>query len=218
VIDVAASTGAESSAGGPVPRDQIRAGTADRERVVKQLNEAFGEGRLDVAELEERVGAAYAAKTLGELTPLTVDLPNAGAPPIPASGWPPPTWPPPPTPPAAPRPLNRPATVQDLKQAALDLATSKINARLDRDRMRREQRMMREQRRSVHRQQRYDLMRQATGSRYSVAAWASTSALCFVIWLIAVLTGGGLNPWFLWVAGPWGIMLLMRALADRRAS
>ena len=53
----------------------IRAGNADRERVVAQLNTAFSEGRLDVAELDERVAAAYAAKTLGELVPLTVDLP-----------------------------------------------------------------------------------------------------------------------------------------------
>ncbi len=53
----------------------IRAGNADRERVVAQLNAAFSEGRLDVAELDERVAAAYAAKTVGELVPLTADLP-----------------------------------------------------------------------------------------------------------------------------------------------
>jgi hypothetical protein len=53
----------------------VRAGNADRERVVAQLNAAFAEGRLDVGELDERVAAAYAAKTLGELVPLTADLP-----------------------------------------------------------------------------------------------------------------------------------------------
>jgi hypothetical protein len=53
----------------------IRAGNADREKVVVQLNAAFAEGRLDVGELDERVAAAYAAKTLGELVPLTADLP-----------------------------------------------------------------------------------------------------------------------------------------------
>jgi hypothetical protein len=53
----------------------LRAGNADREKVVAQLNEAFSEGRLDVGELDERVAAAYAAKTLGELVPLTADLP-----------------------------------------------------------------------------------------------------------------------------------------------
>jgi hypothetical protein len=58
----------------------MRAGNADRERVVAQLNGAFAEGRLDVRELDERVTAAYAAKTLGELAPLTADLPSSQSP------------------------------------------------------------------------------------------------------------------------------------------
>jgi DUF1707 SHOCT-like domain len=58
----------------------IRAGNADREKVVVQLNAAFAEGRLDVGELDERVAAAYAAKTLGELVPLTADLPVSQVP------------------------------------------------------------------------------------------------------------------------------------------
>jgi hypothetical protein len=53
----------------------LRAGNEDREKVVALLNSAFAEGRLDVTELDERVAAAYAAKTLGELAPLTADLP-----------------------------------------------------------------------------------------------------------------------------------------------
>jgi Domain of unknown function (DUF1707) len=57
----------------------MRAGNADRERVVAQLNAAFAEGRLDVAELDERVAKAYAAKTLGDLVPLTADLPTGQA-------------------------------------------------------------------------------------------------------------------------------------------
>jgi hypothetical protein len=56
--------------------DQIRASNADREHVVQQLNDAFAEGRLDVHELDERVAGAYAAKTLADLRPLTVDLPG----------------------------------------------------------------------------------------------------------------------------------------------
>src|SRR5215207_4217793 len=58
----------------------MRAGNADRERVVAQLNGAFAEGRLDVRELDERVAAAYAAKTMGELAPLTADLPVGRSP------------------------------------------------------------------------------------------------------------------------------------------
>lgn len=65
------STSSSSSSGD----GSLRAGNADRERVVAQLNAAFAEGRLDVGELDERVAAAYAAKTLGELVPLTADLP-----------------------------------------------------------------------------------------------------------------------------------------------
>lgn len=64
----------------PVHPDSMRAGNADRERVVAQLNQAFAEGRLDVQELDQRVAEAYAAKTLGELIPLTADLPVDRAP------------------------------------------------------------------------------------------------------------------------------------------
>jgi hypothetical protein len=59
----------------------MRAGNADREKVVARLNAAFAEGRLDVGELDERVASAYAAKTLGELVPLTADLPATHQPP-----------------------------------------------------------------------------------------------------------------------------------------
>jgi hypothetical protein len=58
-----------------VERGGMRAGHADREQVVGRLNAAFAEGRLDVTELDDRVARAYAAKTLGELVPLTADLP-----------------------------------------------------------------------------------------------------------------------------------------------
>jgi len=60
--------------------DGLRAGNDDRERVVTQLNTAFAEGRLEMAELDERVAAAYAAKTIGQLRPLTADLPISAAP------------------------------------------------------------------------------------------------------------------------------------------
>jgi hypothetical protein len=55
--------------------DSLRAGHEDREKVVAQLNSAFAEGRLEVGELDERVAQAYAAKTMGDLVPLTADLP-----------------------------------------------------------------------------------------------------------------------------------------------
>lgn len=56
----------------------LRASDDDRERVAATLGRHFSEGRLDVSEYEERVGQAYAARTLGELAPLTADLPGPG--------------------------------------------------------------------------------------------------------------------------------------------
>jgi hypothetical protein len=38
--------------------------------------------------------------------------------------------------------------------------------------------------------------------------WLSIGSICFVIWL---LSGASLtNPWFLWVVGPWGLLMLGR--------
>lgn len=58
---------------GSHPRD-LRASDADRERVVVVLAEAAGDGRLTLAEHEQRVHQAYQARTLGELARLTEDL------------------------------------------------------------------------------------------------------------------------------------------------
>lgn len=55
---------------------QLRASNADRERVASVLNQAMAEGRLSIPELEERLDAVYGSKTLGELEPLTRDLPG----------------------------------------------------------------------------------------------------------------------------------------------
>lgn len=43
-------------------------------------------------------------------------------------------------------------------------------------------------------------------------AWAGVSLLCFTIWLITAVTTNGTYPWFLWVAGPWGMMLLFSTI------
>jgi hypothetical protein len=57
---------------------ELRASDADRERVAEVLRDALAEGRLDMAEFEERLEATYNARTYGELTPITRDLPVAG--------------------------------------------------------------------------------------------------------------------------------------------
>ncbi|MGH3329339.1 MAG: DUF1707 SHOCT-like domain-containing protein [Streptomycetales bacterium] len=54
---------------------QMRASDADRDRVADLLGEALAEGRLTSQEHGERIDRAYAARTLGELEPLTRDLP-----------------------------------------------------------------------------------------------------------------------------------------------
>ncbi|MFJ9734402.1 DUF1707 domain-containing protein [Streptomyces sp. NPDC101171] len=64
----------------------LRASDADRERVAEVLRDALAEGRLDMGEFEERLEAAYKARTYGELTPITRDLPaGAVAAPVPVS-------------------------------------------------------------------------------------------------------------------------------------
>jgi hypothetical protein len=52
------------------------ASDAERERVAVVLRDAAGEGRLTPEELTDRLGAAYKARTAGELELLTRDLPG----------------------------------------------------------------------------------------------------------------------------------------------
>jgi len=58
---------------------ELRASHADRDQVVDVLRVAAGDGRLTAEELDERVGAALTARTMGELVVLTADLPTATA-------------------------------------------------------------------------------------------------------------------------------------------
>ncbi|MCW2780658.1 MAG: hypothetical protein JWR35_1107 [Marmoricola sp.] len=57
---------------------QLRISDEDRHKVSEILREAAGDGRIDLAELDERLEAAYAAKTYADLVPITLDLPAAG--------------------------------------------------------------------------------------------------------------------------------------------
>lgn len=71
-------------------RRDMRISDADRDHTAAILREAAGEGRLDLAELDERLSLVYAAKTYGDLEPITRDLPQIAAPtarpPAPATG------------------------------------------------------------------------------------------------------------------------------------
>ncbi|WP_030614299.1 DUF1707 SHOCT-like domain-containing protein [Streptomyces sclerotialus] len=57
---------------------ELRASDADRDRVAEILRDALAEGRLRMEEFDERLDAAYKARTYGELVPLTADLPAGG--------------------------------------------------------------------------------------------------------------------------------------------
>lgn len=61
------------------PSSELRASDAERERVVNFLREHALAGRLSNDELEERIGAAYAAVTRGDLERLIGDLPRRDA-------------------------------------------------------------------------------------------------------------------------------------------
>jgi hypothetical protein len=135
----------------------LRASDADRERTVNLLREHHAEGRLDVEEFHERLNAAYASKTIGDLNGLLADLPaidlyrlpSAGLRPAPVGSW---------------APGRRPGGA---------------------------------------------VARQAA----HWAAWAGTSSVLALAWLIVGAAAGGLAwlPWFLLIVIPWAIALRNRS-------
>lgn len=60
---------------GLVPEEEIRASDADRDVVADRLAGALTEGRLDLTEYDRRLDLAMRSVTLGDLKPLTADLP-----------------------------------------------------------------------------------------------------------------------------------------------
>jgi hypothetical protein len=143
-------------------RPGIRASDRDRELTAAQLRRHATVGRITLAELDERLAGAYAAKTMGDLRKLTGDLPLLA------------------DEPAAAAARTLPAT--------------------------------REQRRSGRAPRR--------GRQYSVdrAAWGgylSVSLMSLVIWLAVGVGAGSWYPWWLWVAGPLGAVMLGREVRTR---
>ena len=55
----------------------VRASDAERDQAAEILRAGYAEGRLSRTELDERLAAAYAAKTRANLQDLTSDLPGA---------------------------------------------------------------------------------------------------------------------------------------------
>lgn len=76
----------------PRPQDEpsnpdLRASDADREAVVARLHDAFTRGLLTMEECDERMAAAYAARFVRDLPPLTADLPPVPPTAPAAPGW-----------------------------------------------------------------------------------------------------------------------------------
>jgi hypothetical protein len=59
-----------------VNRDTLRVGDAEREQAARQLGDHFAAGRLDREEYDERLEAAFAARTGHDLQVLFRDLPQ----------------------------------------------------------------------------------------------------------------------------------------------
>ena len=68
-----------------MPEPHLRASDADRAAVADVLGGHMSAGRLTVAEYDDRLARAYAARTYGELAELTTDLPALPPPPAPAA-------------------------------------------------------------------------------------------------------------------------------------
>ena len=68
---------------GPGSPHELRASDADREAAAGRLRTAAMEGRLEPAELDERMTAAYAARWCSELAALTADVTPPPAAPAP---------------------------------------------------------------------------------------------------------------------------------------
>ena len=68
--------------------------------------------------------------------------------------------------------------------------------------------------RQAHRQ-----CRNGSAGRAAVSAWAGASLINLVIWAIVCLsTMSWTYPWWIWVAGPWGAVLLAGWIGERTES
>jgi hypothetical protein len=196
---------------GGVGDPNLRASDADRDRIVEQLRQHTAEGRLTMDEFEQRMSAAYAAKTYGELAELTRDLPvdlgARGRTQQGAAAW------------GSPQdavPQGSWATYGQTKPntPAGDIAAAVIGAamewKLQRHAMREQIRaQMREQRRAARLAK-----RQAQGPAGAFAAWAGLSVLLTGIWFMTGLLGGGWSDfWPAWPIGILGFLMLGRVVA-----
>jgi len=153
----------------PDTRPAARIGDREREQTAAHLGTAFGEGRLDLAEYDERVAAAYNAKTASDLLHLTADLPLA----------------------IREHPASSAAPVE--RRPRTDRARRRPGA---------------------------DAVPRPAWLRRLWLVYVSVVAINLVVWLIIGLSSGLDFPYFwpMWVAGPWGVVLLISTVGARLAA
>ncbi len=190
---------------GGVPDPNVRASDADRERIVEQLRQHTADGRLTMDEFEQRMTAAYAAKTYGELAQLIRDLPvDLGAragetgQAQPWSG----TW-------QQQRGYGRttgrdsPGTGNDVVDALIGAA---MNWKMQKIAVREQMRAQRHQARLVR--------RASVPIAAGFAGWAVLSVLLTAIWFMAGVTSshGFGDFWPIWPIGIIGLLTVLRAI------
>jgi hypothetical protein len=138
---------------------EMRASDADRDRVAAALREHCVQGRITLDELNERLEATYAARTVGALHEITADLPETDLYELPV-------------------PATRRAGMAPVRPGRVSLRHADMSG-----------------------WQRY----------------ASVNLFFIVIWVISCVASAQLLfPWWIWVAGPWGAVLLGRGLFGPR--
>lgn len=143
----------------------LRASDADRDAVAARLREAHAEGRLTLEELTERLDATFAARTHGDLVPLTRDLPA-------------------PAPPAR----RRARSGDEASPARRGDGSGGEVERRDRP----------------------------SGLQAAWGAWGVAVTVSVVVWACVSLATTDLTYfWPMWVAGPWGAVLLLATLSRR---
>jgi hypothetical protein len=161
----------------------MRAADNDREVVVEQLTRAQAEGRLDLAEFDHRVQLAWSAQTYADLSALIADLPSDDEQAL-----------------KPPRP----------EQQAYQHRTQGPQTHIPQTHIP-----------QVHAPQAYrpptyqhathlpELAGPNKAVRFFVRAWVAASMINFVIWVLVSVTNLELvYPWWIWVVGPWGALIL----------
>ena len=193
-----------------VPDPNVRASDADRERIVEQLRQHTAEGRLTMDEFEQRMSAAYAAKTYGDLTQLTRDLPvDLGARPRGAAGASP--WQRTSTPTATAGAGGAGTT----GLAPGDVVGALLGAAMDFKLQSRQMRgQLRGQRHEQRRQLRMARRRGGLAVAAAVGGWAFLSVMLTGIWFISGLTddNGFGEFWPIWPIGILGLLIVARAV------